>query len=383
MKLLKTMFSPGFSKEILLSIEIVVIVLLSAILTAPVSYQLYKQEASDALWNNRRTIYYGSMPGASEILPVKDLLENYPEIADVCLSDARHYMLVENGSVKRNYVALCINEAMFRKIHGLIFLDESVRTEGYTLILVSKEASVDYPAGTVLVLQDEEQTEIAFIVAGHMRTSQLPVISGIGGSILGLGQITGNTEEARDHAVMNFVMVDDACSSVPGAMIELKDDADREKILDDLSDEYVNCGSFFNYEEITRQSWKYMPVSEDQRLFLLMLVMVFVVNFLGYMALSAFRKQRTNALLSAFGMTPVKLGLLNAVSVLLITIPAFVISILFIPWVERLAGIVNYGGRKVLILSMVIIAALSLLLSFLTVWARLRKGNAILFYREG
>ena len=125
----------------------------------------------------------------------------------------------------------------------------------------------------------------------------------------------------------------------------------------------------------------------------LLLLMVVITHFIGYLFISTRNKERTNVLLTINGVSPLRLSVYNVASVLLLLLPAILIGMLLVPLTEKqytfgpggsgYTGLAAYGGHSVLWGCIAIFTLIILVTTFLTVRVRIRKGKTSLLYKQG
>ena len=410
LKIIRTLYSPHFITEILLGLELILVVLLLALFTNPLSYFRQQMRLVDSCWKDGNYIYFymsgmsyqdAWSGGSSDSMDPEEVKRDFPEIEEFYQGamdngnvpfEEDDALLDENGN-KRGIILAHYNAAMLEKASGLVEIREDIDPKDTYSLLVTPEIAEIFPPGTVLRFVspwldqnsgEMKETETPCTVCGIIKKEQVPVTDSAAG-IEKAEALTVNTREMSDNRGFFGIVYGEKDIPLTNAMIRLVEGADAEKLAAELNKRYANYGQFWTYAEMKafseeNQVW----VNKNLLLQGTLLSLVFVSHFVGYLAVSTRNKERTNALLSISGMTPARLAAANVCAVLLVLIPAVLIGVLLVPLGEKRYPILTaYGGHGVLWECLAGFSVLVALLVWLTVRSRIRKGNTILLYRRG
>ena len=410
MKIIRTLYSPHFVTEILLGLELILVVLLLALFTNPLSYFRQQMRLVDSCWKDGNYIYFSlsgvsydeaCKGGSSDSLDPEEVKRTYPEI------EAFYQGAMDNGNVpfeeddallnengnKRGIILAHYNAAMMEKASGLVEIREDIDPKDTYSLLVTPQFAEIFPPGTVLRFVSRwldqnsgemKETETPCTVCGIIKKEQVPVTDSAAG-IEKAEALTVNTREMFDSRGFFGIVYGEEEIPLTNAMIKLADGANAEKLAAELNKRYANYGQFLTYAEMKAFSEENKVwVNKNLLLQGMLLSLVFVSHFVGYLFVSTRNKERTNALLSIGGMTPAGLAGANVCAVLLVLIPSVLIGVLLVPLAEkRYPTLKAYGGHGVLWECLAVFSVLVALLVWLTVRSRIRKGNTILLYRRG
>ena len=196
--------------------------------------------------------------------------------------------------------------------------------------------------------------------------------------------LTVNSREMADERQILMIVCGEEEIPVNGTMLELTPGTDADRLASVLNEQYVNYGKFYTYAYMRSYSKaNLLWVKTNLLVQAFLLLLVFFSHFVGYLSVSTRNKMRTNALLSVNGLTPVQLAKYNTCSVLLLLLISLVIGLPLVPFTEKWAKIVAYGGHGVMRDCLAVLCVFVLLLVYFTVRTRLKKGNTILLYRKG
>ena len=410
LKIIRTLYSPHFVTEILLGLELILVVLLLALFTNPLSYFRQQMKLVDSCWKDGNYIYF-SMAGMSfdalwsggspDGPDPEEIKKEFPEV------EAFYQGAMDNGNVpfeeddalldengnKRVIILAHYNTAMLEKASGLVEIRDDIDPKDtYSLLVTPKFAEI-FPPGTVLRFVSRwldqnsgemKETETPCTVCGIIKKEQVPVTDSAAG-IEKAEALTVNTREMFDSRRFFGIVYGEEKVPLTNAMIRLADGANAEKLAAELNKRYANYGQFLTYAEMKAFSEENKVwVNKNLLLQGMLLSLVFVSHFVGYLFVSTRNKARTNALLMIGGMTPARLAAANVCAVLLVLIPAVLFGVLLVPLGEkRYPTLKAYGGHSVLWACLAVFSVLVALLVWLTVRSRIRKGNTILLYRRG
>lgn len=396
LKIIRTLYSPHLITEILLAAELVLLVQLLALATNPASYYLQQICFVDSCWKDGSYIYY--LPHAvAEPLDPEEVRREYPALEAYYCSDLPlgntlfkedRALRDANGNGPGIYLTH-YNEAMEEKAGDALKIREDIDTGDTVPLFVPPAVTEVFPLGTVLTSMENYDpetrtgTETKYTVCGIIQGEQIPVISSA--SLLDVTKcFTVNTREMADQGKLLFIACDGEDRAAKYAVFRAADGADAGQLAAALNKRYESLGQFYTYASmraatLSENTW----LSTTTLLQGLLLLLVFVSHFVGYLAVSTRNKERTNALLGICGITPARLSGYNVCAVLLILLPSYTVGMLLVPLAERLVDIKVYGGHAVLWYTLAASALFILLMTFLTVRVRMKKGSTILLYKKG
>ena len=293
----------------------------------------------------------------------------------------------EDGS-KPRVILVHYNSAMITKAAELFDIHKNVDFGNTIPVCVPPAIEKVYPIGSVVTLQSHSSAgslqNVEYTVCGIIKEEQVPSVAAAA-STKTVDNLTVNVSEQSDNDRLVFIALEENDCPVTAGLFKISDNVDGEMLAKELNNRFVALGEFYTYTFIRTASTN-MSIWVNKGIVLqaFLLSIVFISHFIGYLTVSTRNKERTNALLSINGMSPGKLAIYNMCSVLLILIPSVIIGILLIPLGERRYPILKaYGGYIVLWQCLGIFSIIVLLLVYLTVRTRLKKGNTILLYRKG
>ena len=405
LKIIRILWSPRLFTEILLALEMFLVVQLLALTTDSASYFRSQMRFVDAFWKDGNYIYYTQNANSSLDLP--EVMKAYPAVEAFYLGtpDGGNTMFKEDDALydengnKKGISLLHYNEAMKEKAvaAGILQVREDIDPGDTPALFLLPELAGIFPPGSVLTfrffqrLPDgtpdlDNMQEVPYTVCGTIREGQLPVTDSAS-SLEKAESLTVNTQETTDRNYGRLFLAI-ACGEkdlpVPNAMLRLADGTDAEQLAEELSRKYESCGIFYTFSYMRSYSGeKLLGINKSFLLQGLLLTLVFISHFIGYLFISTRNKERTNALLSIGGITPARLAGYNVAAVLLILLPSVLIGALFVPLTEKWSKVKAYGGHLVMWEVLAVFAVIVLLLTFFTVRFRLKKGSTILLYRKG
>lgn len=381
------LYSPSLITEILLILEVILAVQLMALSTNSLSYQRLQMKTADSCWKDGNYLYYTMSPSAQELLDPRAVLDRYSEV------EAYYQGTVENRAIVSEELkdysnqgqALFIrcNAQMLDKMAACLEIHAEIDPGDTVAICVPPAVEKLYPLGTEIMFLNENWEEAPYTVCGIIREDELPVIASAG-SFKTVESLTVNCRKLGKENNIVFVTVNEKNVPFTAGMFRLSENADAEKLAEELSGEYVNSGEFCPYTSMREFSEESM-ISGDSTFLLqaVLLLFVFVSHFIGYLFLSTSNKERTNALLSINGAAPAKLSMFNISSVLLLLLPSLLLGAGVVPLTEKRTGFPAYGGHVVMWECMGFLAALLVLMTVIATRSRVKKGNTILLYRKG
>ncbi len=399
-KIIRILYSRHLLTEILLAVEIVLVIQLLALATNPFSYVLSQLRASNSCWKNGSYIYFGRTATAQEYLDPKEVLAEYPQIeaffqcsvTSRSLSSEDDPWKREDGS-RPSFTFVEYNDAMLAKLSGLLDVSPDIDPGETIPVCVPISLKEVFPPGTVLTMYDIER-KASYTVCGTIRQRQIPVIT-FAGSLKTVGEcLSLNIQEEADHDQIVFICPRGKDNPVMAGMFQLAEGTDVEQTISHLNKRFCNCGEFCTYSSmsdlLTNLKW---GLNKSLLLEGLLLLMVVITHFIGYLFISTRNKERTNTLLTINGVSPLRLSVYNVVSVLLLLLPAILIGMLLVPLTEKqytfgpggsgYTGLAAYGGHSVLWGCIAIFTLIILVTTFLTVRVRIRKGKTSLLYKQG
>ena len=388
LKIIRMLYSPSLITEILLIIEVILAVQLVALSTNSLSYQRLQIKTADSCWKDGKYLYYTALPSAQELLDPQAVVDRYAEVEEVYLGAAETRGIVSDElrdfSHQGQIALIRCNSSMLDKMASRLEIHTEIDPGETVAVCVPLDVAKVFPLGTEIILPDDNWEETPHTVCGIINEDELP-ITATSGSFKTVESLTVNCREQRERE-NNIVFVSINEKQVPftAGMFRLSENADAEKLADELSGEYVNCGEFCPYTAMRNFSEESM-ISGDPTFLLqaVLLVLVFVSHFIGYLFLSTRNKERTNALLSINGATPAKLSVYNIVSVLLLVFPALLLGAAIVPLTEKRSNFPAFGGHFVMWECMGFLAAVLLFMICFAARGRVKKGNTILLYRKG
>ena len=393
--IIRTLYSSRLFAEILLAVELVLVVQLLALATAPVSYLDYQIETADKYWGEGSYLYYSMSPSPQKLLEPEAVITDHPEAKEFYQGTVEDWFVTMdenplNDSEGNSPGILLVryNASLFARISDILDIRKEISFKDTVPVCVPLAAADRLPLGTVLFMSDGTRVdghfhEVSFTVCGTILEDQIPVTMSSAGYQT-VDSLTINTQEQLDNNRILLVSCAVECPPVYGGMFRLSDDTDGKREVEMLNQEHLNEGSFFTYNYVRSESKQRLNwVNKPFLLQGMLLLLIFFSHFVGYLSVSTRNKEHVNALLSICGMTPMKLAVYNVCSILLILLPSFLIAVLIVPLTEKWSHITAYGGHSMLWKSMGVFAISVFLVCYFTVRIRMKKYSEILLYRKG
>ncbi len=406
LKIIRILYSRHLLTEILLAAEIVLVIQLLGLATNPFSYVMSQLRVSNSCWKNGSYIYFGRTPTAQEYLDPEAVLADYPQIEDFfqcsitsrALSSEDDPWRREDGT--RPSVAFVeYNDAMLTKLSEIMDVSPDIDPGETIPVCVPVSLKEVFPPGTVLTMydfdiEDIEEQKASYTVCGTIRERQIPVIM-FAGSLKTVGEcLSLNIQEEADYDRIVFICPQGKDNPVMAGMFQLAEGTDAQQTISLLNQRFCNYGEFCTYSSMsdlfTNLKWS---LNKSLLLKGLLLLMVVITHFIGYLFISTRNKERTNTLLTINGVSPLRLSVYNVASILLLLLPAILIGMLLLPLTEKnntfgpggsgYTGLAAYGGHSVLWGCIAVFALIILVTTFLTVRVRIRKGKTSLLYKQG
>lgn len=389
LKIIRMLYSPSLITELLLILEMIFAVQLIAMSTDSLSYQRLQLKTADSCWKDGNYLYYTVSPSAQELLDPQAVLERYSEVEAYDVGAVEMRGIPSEEEKLRDYshlgqvILVRCNSSMLDKMAERLEIHSEIDPGETVAVCVPPDVAKLYPLGSEIILLDENWEEKPHTVCGIIKEAELPVTA-TSGSFKTVESLTVNCRELERTNNIVFVSINEKHVPFTAGVFRLSENADAEKMAEELSGEYVNCGEFCPYTSMRNFSEESM-ISRDPTFLLqaVLLLLVFVSHFIGYLFLSTRNKERTNALLSINGASPAKISTYNIRAVLLLVLPSMLLGTLIVPLTEKWADTPAYGGHVVM---WECIGALTVFQTLMTVTAargRVKKGNTILLYRKG
>lgn len=387
LKIIRMLYSPSLITEILLILEVILAVQLMALSTNSLSYRRLQMKTADSCWKDGNYLYYTASPSAQELLDPQAVVERHAEVEEYYQGTVENRAIVseELKDYSKQGQALFIrcNAQMMDKMAARLEIHAEIDPGETVAVCVPPDVTKLYPLGSEIIFLNENWEETPYTVCGIIREDELPATAAAG-SIKTVESLVINRREQGSKNNIVFVSINENNVPFTAGMFRLKENVDAEALAEELSGEYVNSGEFCPYASMREFSEESM-ISGDSTFLLqaVLLHVVFVSHFTGYLFLSTRNKERTNALLSINGMAPAKLSMYNISSVLLLLFPALLLGAGGVPLTEKRTGFPPYGGHAVMWECMGFLAALLVLMTVTAARSRVKKENTILLYRKG
>ena len=407
LKILKMLYSPYLFPEILLALELILVVQLLALSTNPVSYLLQKIRVSDSYWKKENAVYVAALQPDQAPLDPQEIMEQFPELTAFCQGEQKQYhtakietLLRDENGRGQELLVIRYNAAMLEKVSGMLDVREDIDPGDTTPICVPSTMAQELPPGTVLHLESTNMSPslgetvretTVFTVCGSFAQEQLPVIQP-DIQFMTVECLTRNTRELADQNFLPLIVARAEDPVVTAGMFCLKKGTDAEATAAVLNERYTTQAAFCTYASMCAPSdYLTMWISDSLLLKSMLFLMVFITHFIGYLMISTRNKARTNAMLSICGMPAGRIAQYNALSILLILVPAVLVGALLVPLTEKqqmaasgmYTALNPYGGHLVLWECLAVFAGIALLTTFLAVRTHIRKDNTIQLYRKG
>ena len=402
LRLIRLCYSPKLIKEGFLAIQMYLVVIMAVMALVPLSNIWGLNDQLKVVYggNTERMIYYTDV---STVIGYAEVGELVP-VSQV-LSEQERERIYQSALVYGH-----INDSQFPEIDSmvniLVYSDDLLEDAVFRLsggekpelkdkqrILVSEALAELYPVGseTPLTLRGMDDSEtVRYEVAGVLdEIGAIAYISQGGGAYdtintLGLDMqswknglfiVTGVNEEVMGEPAWNH-----------SAAFLLQEGADVDSVVDQINREHSVQGRACSYREMYKDTIRNKVIHDlvqKEMLILILLSVVLVFGFCGYLMINLQQKSRTFAVLYMCGLSRGKACVINALSVLCIIVPAMTVGLISAPYVELPFGKADYVSyNRYVCMGIAIIVMGSAISGVFISFLRQRNVGLMRLYRE-
>lgn len=362
LRLIRLCYSPKLIKEGFLAIQMYLVVIMAVMALVPLSNVWGLNDQLKVVYggNTERLFYYTDVSTVvgyaevGELVPVSRVLSEQER--ERIYQSALVYGQINDSQFPENdsmvnilvYSDELFEDAVFRLNGG-----EKPELKDKRRILVSEALAELYPVGSEIPLtlrgMDNSDT-VRYEVAGVLDKRGVIAYIGQGGGTYDNVNTLGLDLQSWKNDFFIVTGVDEAVMGEPNwnysAAFLVKEGVDVDSVVDQINREHSVQGRACSYREMYKETIHNLimenMVTKLEMLILILLSVVLVFGFCGYLMINLQQKSRTFAVLYMCGLSRGKACVINALSVLCIIVPVMAVGLITAPYVELPFGKADY-----------------------------------------